>query len=118
MTATFWTQYLLALAVVGLMLFGLYSVVRGLTRGRMLAANGRRLLGVVDSIALSQNTTLHVVKAGGRYLIVGGGAGHLSAMGELDAAEVDAWIAEQQRGHERQLRSMTGLVERLRGKRS
>lgn len=118
MTAGFWTQYVLALAVVGLMLFGLYAIVRGLTRGRVLSAGDKRLVGVIDSIALSQNTTVHVVKAGSKYLIVGGGSGHVSTLGELDPSEVDAWVASQKRAHDAQMRSVSGFVARLRGKKT
>lgn len=116
MTAGFWGQYLLALAVVGLMLFGLYAIVRGLTRGRLLAANEKRLVGVVDSALVSQNTSVHVVKAGSRYLLVGGGSGHLAALGELSPDEVEAWLAEQRRAHAVQMQSVSGLIGRLRGK--
>jgi flagellar biogenesis protein FliO len=115
-TAGFWGQYLLALAVVALMLFGLYAIVRGLTRGRLLAANEKRLIGVVDSALVSQNTSVHVVKAGSRYLLVGGGSGHLAALGELSGDEVEAWLEEQRRMHAAQMRSVSGLIGRLRGK--
>ena len=118
MTAAFWTQYLVALAVVGLMLVGLYGLVRGLTRGRMLAATDKRLVGVVDSAIVSQNTTVHVVKAGSKYLLVGGGSGHLSALGELPAEEVEAWLDDQRRAHATQLQSVSGLIGRLRGKKT
>jgi len=117
-SAGFWAQYLFALGVVGLMLFGLYAVVRGLTRGRLLAVNDKRLVGVVDTVIVSQNTSIHVVKAGSTYLLVGGGAGRLSPLGELPADEVEAWLAEQRRAHDEQLRSMSGLLGRLRGKKT
>jgi flagellar biogenesis protein FliO len=117
-TAAFWAQYLFALGVVALMLFGLYAVVRGLTRGRLLAANDKRLVGVVDTAIVSQNTSIHVVKAGSKYLLVGGGSGHLNALGELSADEVEAWLADQRRAHDEQMRSMSGLLGRLRGKKT
>lgn len=118
MTAGFWAQYLFALVVVGLMLFGLYAVVRGLTRGRLLAANDRRLVGVVDTAIVSQNTSIHVVKAGSKYLLVGGGSGHLSALGELSAEEVETWLGDQRRAHDAQMQSVAGLVGRWRGKKT
>ena len=118
MTAGFWAQYLFALVVVGLMLFGLYAVVRGLTRGRLLAANDGRLVGVVDTAVVSQNTSIHVVKAGSKYLLVGGGGGRLSALGELPAEEVEAWLGDQRRAHDAQMRSVSGLLGRLRGKKT
>ncbi len=111
-------SYVLALVVVGLMLFGLYAVVRGVSRGRALGSSEKRLVGVVTSTYVSQNTTIHVVRAGSRYLLVGGGAGHLRALGEIPADEVDAWSASQREMHEAQVRSISGIVAALRGKRS
>ncbi len=118
MSAGFWGQYVLVLAIVGLMLLGLYAIVRGLTRGRILSAGGKRLVGVVDSIALSQNTTLHVVKAGSKYLILGGGSGHVSTLGEIPSEDVEAWIAEQRRAHDAQVATVSGFMSRLRGKKT
>lgn len=112
------TQYFLALIVVGLMLFGLYAVARGLTRGRLLSMTSKRLVGVVDTAIVSQNTSIHVVKAGSKYLLVGGGSGHLSALGELSAEEVEEWLADQRRTHDAQMRSVSGLLGRLRGKKT
>jgi flagellar biogenesis protein FliO len=118
MTAGFWGQYLLALIVVALMLFGLYAIVRGLTRGRLLASNEKRLVGVIDTAIVSQNTNVHIIKAGGKYLLVGGGSGHLSALGEIPADEVEAWLAEQRRAHAAQMAPVAGLIGRLRGKKT
>lgn len=116
MTVGFWAQYLGALAIVGVMLLGLYAIIRGLTRGRLLAANEKRLVGVIDSAIVSQNTNVHVIKAGSKYLLVGGGSGHLAPLGELSAEEVEAWLDEQRRNHQAQMQTVTGLIGRLRGK--
>jgi flagellar biogenesis protein FliO len=117
-TVGFWGQYLLALGIVALMLFGLYAIVRGLTRGRLLAANEKRLVGVIDSAIVSQNTNVHIIKAGSKYLLVGGGSGHLSALGELPPEEVEAWLADQRRAHTVQMESLAGFLGRLRGKKT
>jgi len=45
-------QYILALLVVGLMLFGLYGVVRALGRGRLIASANKRLVSVIESTFL------------------------------------------------------------------
>lgn len=118
MGAHFLFSYVLALVVVGLMLFGLYAVVRGVSRGRTLGSPERRIVRVVASAYVSQNTTIHVVKAGSKYLLVGGGAGQLRPLGEIPAEEVEAWSASQRDAHEAQVRSLAGFVAALRGKRS
>ena len=110
-------SYLLALVVVGLMLFGLYAVVRGVSRGRAFGASEKRLVSVVSSTYVSQNTTIHVVKAGSKYLLVGGGSGQLRALGEVAADEVETWSVSQREAHDAQVRSIAGFVSTLRGKR-
>jgi len=93
---TFWANYLLALLVVGLMLLGLAVVARNFARGRVLSSSGNRLVTVVESTMLSQHASVHVVKAGGRYLLIGGSNnGPTTTLAELSAAEVEAWIELQ-----------------------
>ena len=107
-------QYILALAVVGLMLFGLYSVVRALGRGRLVTSTDRRLVTVVESTFLAQNTTLHVVKAGDRYFLVGGGSGHVSTLAEMPAEQVDPWLREQRDLFTAQTQTISGFLKQLR----
>lgn len=115
MSPSFWTSYLLALAIVGLMLAGLYIIVRGLARGRILAASGRRFVNVVESTMLSQHVAMHVVRAGSRYLLVGGANnGALTTLAELTPEEVEAWLA-QQRESMGAAPSLGALVARVRG---
>ena len=109
-------SYFLALAVVGIMLLGLYIVVRGLTRGRILNASGKRLVTIVESTAVAQNTTIHVAKVGSRYLLIGGGLGHLAALGELPAEEVEPWLAEQRALFAAQTRPVAALLAAFRRK--
>jgi flagellar biogenesis protein FliO len=97
MTWSFWVNYFLALTIVALMLGGLYIIVRGLARGRVFASADRRMVTVLESTMLSQHSSVHVVKVGGRYMLVGGGNGQVSMLAELPADEVEAWLA-----HERQ----------------
>lgn len=107
-------NYILALLVVALMLFGLYTVVRALGRGRLVTSTDRRLVTVVESTFLAQNTTLHVVKAGGRYYLIGGGSGHVNTLAEVPAEEVEPWLREQRNLFAQQTQSLTGFLKQLR----
>jgi flagellar biogenesis protein FliO len=107
-------QYILALLVVALMLFGLYTVVRALGRGRLVTATDRRLVTVIESTFLAQNTTLHVVKVGERYYLIGGGAGHVNTLAEVPAEHVDPWLREQRTLFAQQTQSIAGFLKQLR----
>jgi flagellar biogenesis protein FliO len=107
-------QYILALLVVALMLFGLYSVVRALGRGRLVSSTDRRLVTVVESTFLAQNTTLHVVKAGDRYFMLGGGSGHVATLAEIPAEQVEPWLREQRTLFNAQTQSIAGFLKQLR----
>ena len=91
----FWFNYFLALTIVALMLGGLYIIVRGLARGRVFASANRRMVTVLESTMLSQHVSVHVVKVGGRYLLIGGSNGSVSTLAELPPDEVDAWVANE-----------------------
>jgi flagellar biogenesis protein FliO len=94
----FWFNYAFALLVVGLMLVGLWVVVRGLARGRVLSGANRRMVSVLESTMLTQHVSVHVVKAGQRYLLVGGGNnGTLTTLAELPPDEVEAWLAQERK---------------------
>jgi flagellar biogenesis protein FliO len=97
MTWSFWVNYFLALTIVALMLGGLYMIVRGLARGRVFASADRRMVTVLESTMLSQHASVHVVKVGARYMLVGGSNGHVSMLADLPNDEVESWLA-----HERQ----------------
>jgi flagellar biogenesis protein FliO len=110
----FIAQYVLALLVVALMLFGLYTVVRALGRGRLVASSDRRLVTVVESTFIAQNTALHVVKAGERYYLIGGGSGHVNTLAEVPAEQVEPWMREQRTLFAAQTQSITGFLKHLR----
>jgi flagellar biogenesis protein FliO len=110
----FVAQYILALVVVALMLFGLYTVVRALGRGRLVTSTDRRLVTIVESTFLSQNTTLHVAKVGDRYYLLGGGAGHVSTLAEVPADQVEPWLREQRTIFAQQTQTITGFLKQLR----
>lgn len=97
MPFAFWTGYLPGLAIVGALLFGLYVLARNLARRRLFAGGGAQLVSVVTSTFVAQNVAIHVIKAGGRYLLVGCAAAQMRTLAELAPAEVEAWLAEQRR---------------------
>lgn len=110
----FAAQYVLALLVVALMLFGLYTVVRALGRGRLVASADRRLVTIVESTFLAQNTTLHVVKVAERFYLIGGGSGHVNTLAEVPAEQVEPWMREQRTLFSQQTQSIAGLLSQLR----
>lgn len=116
MSSGFWINYVLALVVVGLMLGGLYAIVRGLARGRVLASADRRLVAVLESTMLSQHNAIHVVKVGTRYLLIGGSNGQVNTLSELPAEEVETWLAQQRTVFGSQRFSLADAWKSLRGK--
>jgi flagellar biogenesis protein FliO len=116
MTSSFWLSYVFALLVVALLLGGLYLVVRGLARGRILAQANRRLVTVLESTPLSQHSALHVIKVGARYYLIGGGQGHVTSIVELPADEVDSWLESQRALLRTTQKGLADMVKSLRGK--
>ena len=117
MSGGFWLQYLLALVVVALMLGGLYAIVRGVARGRVIASADRRLVSVLESTVLSQHAALHVVKAAGKYILVGASnGGGVTTLGELSEEEVEAWLSQQRSMFSAQQASLVDAFRYLRGK--
>jgi len=115
-SGSFLLNYLLALVVVALMLGGLYAIVRGLARGRVLMSANRRLVTVLESTPLSQQSALHVIKAGSKYLLIGSGNGHVAPLDELPAEEVEAWLASERSAFSVQRASLVDAFKFLRGK--
>ena len=95
MSWSFWVNYFLALTIVALMLGGLYIIVRGLARGRIFASADRRMVTVLESTALSQHASVHVVKVGARYMLVGGSNGNVSMLAELPSDDVEGWLSQE-----------------------
>ncbi len=116
MAAGFWLSYVFALLVVALLLGGLYLVVRGLARSRILTSTNRRLVTVLESTPLSQHSALHVIKVGSRYYLIGGGQGHVSSIVELPAEEVEGWLETQRAFLRTTQKSLADMVKSLRGK--
>ena len=105
-------QYILALLVVALMLFGLYTVARALGRGRLVASADERIVTVVESTPLAQNTTLHVVKVADSYYLVGSGS-YVSTLAKVSPEQVEPWLGKQRDVFAAQKQSMSGFVRRL-----
>jgi len=103
-----------AFAVVALLLVGLTYVVRSLNRGRIVAATGRRLVTVVESTFLAQNVTLHVVKVGDRYYLVGGGSAGVTHIADVPSDVVDPYIETQRKALGEQRDAVLRLLQRFR----
>jgi flagellar biogenesis protein FliO len=89
-------QVIWAFALIGLLLVGLMYLGRAMQRGRIVAGTtGKRLISTVESTALAQNVTVHIVRVGEKYFLVGGGAAGVTLLSELPAAEVEPYIEMQ-----------------------
>ena len=103
-----------AFAIVALLLLGLTYAVRLLNRGRIVAATGRRLVTVVESTFLAQNVTLHVVKVGDRYYLVGGGSAGVTHIADVPGDVVDPYIETQRKALGEQRDAVLRLLQRFR----
>jgi flagellar biogenesis protein FliO len=89
-------QVIWAFALIGLLLVGMMYVGRALQRSRVVAGTfGKRLISTVESTALAQNVTVHVVRVGDKYFLVGGGTAGVALLAELPADEVEPYIERQ-----------------------
>jgi len=80
---------LLALAVIGAVLVGFAYLVRALGTGRAGPIGGRgRYLRVVESRALTQSASMHLVEAAGRFFLVGAGANGVALLAEIGAEAI------------------------------
>ncbi len=114
MTAEVVFRAVWAFAVVGLLLLGLTYVVRSLNRGRLVAATGRRLVTVVESTVLAQNVSVHVIKVGDRYYLVGGGSAGVTHIADVPADVVDPYIETQRKALGEQRDAVLRLLQRFR----
>jgi flagellar biogenesis protein FliO len=103
-----------AFAVVALLLVGLTYAVRTLNRSRIVAASGRRLLTVVESTALAQNMTVHVVKVGDRYYLIGGGSAGVTHIADVPSDVVEPYIETQRKALGEQRDAVLRLLQRFR----
>ncbi len=84
MPQTFWTNYAIAVATVALVLAGLHVLSRRIVRGRRFGSPNQRLVTVIESTMLSQHASVHVVKVGERYLVIGAASAALSTLAEIE----------------------------------
>ncbi len=92
MNIAFVLQVIWAFALVALLLVGFMYVGRTIQRGRIVASVGRRLVSTIESTALAQNVTVHIVRVADKYFLVGGGSAGVSLLAELPAEEIEPFI--------------------------
>ena len=97
-----------------MLLVGLTYVVRMLNRSRIVAATGRRLVTVVESTALAQNMTVHVVKVGDRYYLIGGGSAGVTHIADVPSDVVDPYIETQRKALGEHRDAVLRLLQRFR----
>ena len=93
MPQPFWIDYAFALTVVAAVLAGLFALARVVSRRRAFPRGDNRFVTILESTMLSQQTAVHVVKAGGRYLLVGASPAGLRTLADLAPDDVDNFIA-------------------------
>jgi flagellar biogenesis protein FliO len=103
-----------AFALVALLLAALTYVVRMLSRGRLVVAANRKLVTVVESTFVAQNVTLHVVKVGDRFYLLGGGSAGLNKIDEVPAELAQVWLDDQKRSLETGRDAIVKFVNRFR----
>ena len=89
-------------------------MVRQLNRGRIVTSTSRKLVSVVESTFLSQNTTVHVVKVADKYFLVGGGSGGVTHIADLSPEVVEPYIETQRKALGEQRDAMLRLMQRFR----
>lgn len=110
-----WLRAVSALALVAFLLLGLYYVVRFLSQGRLVTLGRSRLISVVESTFLAQNTSIHVVKLGGRYFLIGASSGgHVSLISEISPEEVEPFLEARRRSLELQTARLGTMFKRKR----
>jgi flagellar biogenesis protein FliO len=102
-----------AFALVALLLGALTYVVRLLSRGRLVVAANRKLVSVVESTFVAANVTLHVIKVGERYYLIGGGAAGITKIDEVPVEIAQGWLDEQKRSLGTQRDAVVKLMGRF-----
>ena len=111
---TVWIRAATALALVALLLYGLFWALRMLSQGRLLALNRNKLVNLVESTFIAQNTSVHVVKIARRYYLVGASNGHVALISELPAEEVEPYLEAQRQALALQTERLGALFKRRR----
>jgi flagellar biogenesis protein FliO len=95
MNIAFVLQIIWAFTLITLLLVAMMYVGRAIQRGRIVASVGRRLVSTIESTALAQNVTVHVVRVADKYYLVGGGTAGVALLAELPAEEIEPFIESQ-----------------------
>jgi len=114
MDIAFALKVVYAFALVALLLIGMMYVARAIQRGRIVTSLGRRLVSTIESTALAQNVTVHVVRVADKYFLVGGGSGGVSLLAELPASEIEPYIESQRAALAAQRTTLMRPFERFR----
>jgi hypothetical protein len=96
MELAFAGRVLLALAVIGAILFGLQSVAKLDVRRRLAKpgpGRGGRLVTVLETTYLPNAASLHVVRIGETYAVVGRSAGFIAKIGDVSPDTIEGWLA-------------------------
>jgi flagellar biogenesis protein FliO len=84
---------LAAFAVVALVLAAVHFATRGLARVRARAGTGGRLVTILETTLLPGAASLHVVRVGDRYALIGRSGSHIATLGDVPTESVDRWRA-------------------------
>ena len=115
MDIAFVLKVIWAFALIGLVLVGMMYIARAVQRGRLVSGNlGRRLVSTIESTALAQNVTVHVVRVGDKYFLIGGGSAGVALLAELPAGEVEPYIESHRAALEAQRTTFMRPFERFR----
>jgi flagellar biogenesis protein FliO len=86
-------RLLAACVVIGLVLFVLQAVARRAARRSAAPSPGGRIVAVLETTTLPGAASLHVVRVGERYLLVGRSASSVAALCDIPAEHVSAVVA-------------------------
>lgn len=114
MNIAFVLQVIWAFALVALLLVGMVYIARAFQRSRIVGGLGRRLITTIESTALAQNVTVHVVRVGDKYFLVGGGSAGVALLAELPADEIEPYIESHRAALEAQRTTLMRPFERFR----
>ncbi|HEV2261873.1 MAG TPA: flagellar biosynthetic protein FliO [Candidatus Rubrimentiphilum sp.] len=81
---SFALHYVLALAVVVVMLLGLQIAARAYARKRSISGTEGRVISILESAMLSQHASVHVVQTGERRYLIGASQNCVALLAELD----------------------------------
>jgi flagellar biogenesis protein FliO len=84
-----------ALAVIGLVLLAVQLLVRAAGRKRLTLPGRDRLVTIVETTHLPSAASLHVVKIGEAYAVIGRSGAFIGKVADLPDAAVAGWLARR-----------------------